>query len=558
MAWGMGRIGWIAGGALRLCLSIAMADSISSQTPQTTLTSRTELVTVPVVVTDTSGSHIHGLKREDFTLFEEGAEQPIAVFEEIRHHNVPTPRDPTLANQFSNVRAESSPGQLTIVVLDMLNTLVEDQVHAKDELVKFVIEPGNAEQPISVLAIDRSGVKLIHNFSRDTKELAKALHSVQRSQTPVTEEPSQALLPDGKDKLDTIIRNFGEFQVDSERQALSFDRRRVVTLTLQGMQQIAQAFTGFEGRKTLVWASGGFPFMLNETTMALKEAGPGVDTPADMQPLYEKTWEALSRAQISVYPVDVHGLGELPGPATKPLKKALGDPFLHGQWLHAETNASFKLFAQATGGREYLNQNGLQSAIHSAVEDSASYYQLGYYLHREKKKEGWRKLQVKVQRDGLHVLARTGFFLQSSSAKIDDTSPDTMRVALDSPLEYTGIPITAKWEETKTASERGKKKAIFILTMPPGFAEVDERDRNRFALDFWALARGRDGRAAGDVEQTMEGHFQPEAFDRFRTKGTNYRGALTVAPGEYTVRFVVRDRLSGRIGTLSAPLKVSP
>jgi hypothetical protein len=56
----------------------------------------------------------------------------------------------------------------------------------------------------------------------------------------------------------------------------------------------------------------------------------------------------------------------------------------------------------------------------------------------------------------------------------------------------------------------------------------------------------------------MEGHFKPDMYDRFRSKGTDYRGALTVAPGEYTVRFVVRDRLSGRIGTVSAPLKVDP
>jgi len=82
-------------------------------------------------------------------------------------------------------------------------------------------------------------------------------------------------------------------------------------LTLQSMEQVAQAFAGYPGRKTLVWASAGFPFALNEETMALKEGLAPVDTPANMQPLYEKTWAALNRAQISVYPVDVHGLGDL-------------------------------------------------------------------------------------------------------------------------------------------------------------------------------------------------------------------------------------------------------
>jgi hypothetical protein len=125
-------------------------------------------------------------------------------------------------------------------------------------------------------------------------------------------------------------------------------------------------------------------------------------------------------------------------------------------------------------------------------------------------------------------------------------------------LEYTGISITAKWQEMQPAAEAGKKKAIFTLTMPAGFAQVDESDRNRFAIDFWAAARTPKGTPAGDTEQTMEGHFKPETYNRFRSEATEYQGTLNVAPGVYTVRFVVRDRLSGRIGTVSAPLKVAP
>jgi hypothetical protein len=165
---------------------------------------------------------------------------------------------------------------------------------------------------------------------------------------------------------------------------------------------------------------------------------------------------------------------------------------------------------------------------------------------------------VNVQRDEVHVLARTGFFMKLPSSKMEDTSPDSMQAALDSPLEYTGISITAKWQEIQPATEAGKKKASFTLTMPPGFAQVDESDRNRFAIDFWAAARTPKGVPGGDVEQTMEGHLKPETYEKFRSTGIEYRGALTVTSGEYTVRFVVRDRLSGRIGTVSAPLKVSP
>jgi len=545
--------------AFGLFLAMSTEGAQNPSEPTTTLSSRTELVSVPVIVTDNSGAHIHGLKKEDFTVLEEGVEQSLSIFEEVQAQKTPRSPDAVPADQFSNLHGDDPANrQLTIVVVDMLNTPVPDQVYAKDQIVKYLTEPGTAGQPVSLLALNRTGVQLIHHFTRDRKELTVALNSVQRSQQPVTEDPSEALLTDGKDKLSKILESFGEFQVGGEQAALSFERRRIISITLDGMRQIAQAYMGYPGRKTLIWASAGFPFALTEGTMALKEGTAPVDTAANMQPLYERTWAALNRAQISVYPVDVHGLGDLPGPATAPVKKPLPDPFTHGQWLHAETNATFEAFAKATAGRAFVNQNGLQQAMHQAVDDSSSYYLLGYYLRREDKKEGWRKLHVNVHRDGIHILARTGFFMTLPTSKMEDTSPDSMQAALDSPLEYTGISLTAKWQETQPAAEPGKKKAIFILTMPAGFAQVDESDRNRFAIDFWAAARTPKGMPAGDMEQTMEGHFKPETYDRFRSKGTDYRGALAVAPGEYTVRFVVRDRLSGRIGTVSAPLKVNP
>jgi hypothetical protein len=41
------------------------------------------LVQVPVVVTDKSGNHIHGLTKDDFRLTENGKEQTVSTFEEL-------------------------------------------------------------------------------------------------------------------------------------------------------------------------------------------------------------------------------------------------------------------------------------------------------------------------------------------------------------------------------------------------------------------------------------------------------------------------------------------
>jgi len=544
-----------------LATAAILISAAVAQTPaasETTVTAHTELVTLSVVVTNHAGVHIEDLNKDDFTLLEDGKEQKIAVFEKIKKTTGSLPHSPDRPNEFSNVRAgDASLTQLTIIVLDMINTPVQDQIHARDELLKFLAEPTNVERPISLFTISRTGVRLIHHFTDDPKTLMAALNQVNRSQPPVTEDPSWALLPDSKDKLSTILRPMGEFQVDAEQAALSLERRTVINMTLQAMQQIAAAFAGFPGRKTLVWASAGFPFTINETTMALKEGGPGLDSPANLVPLYERTWNALSQAQISVYPVDVRGTVILEGPSPVRTKKSLPDPFTHGQWLQADAIGTFESFARATAGRTFYNSNDLKAAVQQAVDDSASYYSLGYYFNRMDKKPGWHKLGVKVKRDGAQVLARTGFFLAESTAQPEHDAKDQLQIARESPLDYTAIPITARWDQVQAASE-GKKKVIFVLTMPPNFADVDESDRNHFVLEFWATARTSTGAPAADLEQTMEGHFKADTLNRFRHKGTDYRGALMVSPGDYSVRFVVRDRISGRIGTLTAPLSVAP
>jgi hypothetical protein len=44
---------------------------------------QTILIQVPVVITDKSGNHIHGLGKNDFQVLENGKEQKVSTFEEI-------------------------------------------------------------------------------------------------------------------------------------------------------------------------------------------------------------------------------------------------------------------------------------------------------------------------------------------------------------------------------------------------------------------------------------------------------------------------------------------
>ncbi len=70
----------LAGWATAACIGVAAA-SASSQTP---FRARVDVVQVTVTVTDGEGRLVRGLTADDFELFEDGVEQPIAQFTDAR------------------------------------------------------------------------------------------------------------------------------------------------------------------------------------------------------------------------------------------------------------------------------------------------------------------------------------------------------------------------------------------------------------------------------------------------------------------------------------------
>ncbi len=517
---------------------------------------RAELVTVPVVVTYKNGQHILGLKKEDFTLLEDGKPQKIANLEEVQETSGPVKARAAQPGQFSNLQVEDNrPTQLTLIVLDKLNTPIGDQPFAKQQMLKYLNDSVNAHQLTSLFVISRDGMRVVHDFTDDPQLLAAALRKV-KNENKLVDEASEEAIPKGSGSaLDGVIAVMREKQHEADQRLESQERTTSIDITLRSMQQIAQYCAGIPGRKAMLWASAGFPFSVNEADLSINIAGVKGASLSDFAAKYRKTWRALEKAQVSVYPVDVRGLVDPTMPDIT-ISTPRGDAYAHDVWKQMETIGTFQAFARATGGRAFFNGNDLAGAFLKASEDNAAYYVLSYYLDRAAKKLGWHKLAVKVRRDGAQVEARSGFFLddQNAAKPADDTE---LQVALSSPLNSTGIAVTGKWQQAVPAAE-GKQKVVFLLTMPANFAQVDADDHNHVLLEFVAIARTEDGSRAGETSKTMDGHLKPETVAQIRDHGMDYRGALTLPPGNYTVHFAVEDRLSGRIGSVSAPLKVTP
>jgi VWFA-related protein len=528
-------------------------------------TARTALVLVPTLVTDKSGNHILGLKKEDFTVLENGAEQKVATFEEITSdaHRWSRPRNP---NEFSNSLAgEPSTRRVTLIVLDLINTPFMAQAAARQDLLKYLTQSVDQREPTALYTLTRSGIHVIHDFTSDPRVLVAALHKVKGDAFQMVDSQEDVELmtgsasPDGSagvdpgavqseaDKIQTMME-------DAELNFQSFQQRLAITYTLDGMQQVAQALAGFPGRKSLIWASGGFPFSVSDNTMQLAPAGR--DSLIDVLPMYEHTWQLLNDAEISLYPVDVKGLQVVTVPSAS-VRNPGRNYARNMSWKNLDTQSSFETFASMTGGRAYYNSNDLVKGFRDAVNDSAEYYMLGYYLDRSKTKSGWRKLAVKVKRDHVEVRARSGFFVTNATVDPENSRNSDLSSALQSPLDFTSLALVARWDKIEPGKEPGKKHVNYAMRLAPDPALIDEADNHHVLLEFVALAKTPEGKQVDKpAGQKVEAHLSPEKLSSIRKNGVAYSGSLDLAPGEYTIRFVVRDDLSGRIGSVAAPLKV--
>jgi VWFA-related protein len=539
----------VFGLSILLAISLGNTQAQSPTDKPAVIRARTEMVMVPAIVTDRAGARVADLAHDDFTILEDGREQAVSFFTHVVSRPEVLQRRAVPANQVSNIY-EGSSDRLTIIVLDLMNTSFSEQNDARQQLLKFLSESVNTTEPICLLTIEGGAVTVIHDFTTDPAVLAEALAQVRARRSPEESQRSdQAAFSDVVASQPTFSRNANAkiamaiMKLNMMRMGTESQQRESVLgikETLTSLRQIGEAFAGLPGRKSLIWATGGIPFDIDDVAKFRMRS------PA-LLPLYENAWQALNRAQIAVYPLD--------------LQQLLNPAFLSPQNQQPPYRvapagsglSNLELFAEKTGGKMCYANSNMAKCFQEATTDSTDYYLLGFYRNSSDTKPGWRKLTVRVRRPNTQVRARSGYLVRRPQ---DETSSrkDDLQLGLTSPLEYTDLPLTVQW--TESSSVAGKKRVDFLFMLPPTVATIDEADKNHISLDFAALAKSATGAPGGDFSQALEGNLDPETASKLKSHGAIYPGTMDLAPGDYTLRFVVRDNLSGRMGTASAHLAV--
>ena len=164
-------------------------------------------------------------------------------------------------------------------------------------------------------------------------------------------------------------------------------------------------------------------------------------------------------------------------------------------------------------------------------------------------------MSIRSMRAGLQVRARTGYYM-GGAAQEKPVEKIEIEKALVAPFDYPALPMTVKINGTAAGSNKGTKTVAFVYAVPGAGISVEAENSNQLRLEFAALARDSVGKMTASYSKVIQGKLSEAQAVQEREKGILFTGTMELAPGEYSLSFVVNDEVNDKLGSVIAPFKV--
>lgn len=211
---------------------------------------------------------------------------------------------------------------------------------------------------------------------------------------------------------------------------------------IETMRYIINGMNELPGRKMMMLFSDGMRIELSSSK----------SRSAAVYAMLENLVDLANRSSIVVYTYDTKGMKGMSVQASDNLYEVIDghrDQKINERFGNFRASQDGLVFlANQTGGKSLLNSNDLNGGIQRALDEQAGYYLLGYIPDTDTfdpSKRRFNKLEVKVDRPGVNVSYRSGFFNTKTpiSTAQAPTVEKKMAAALTSPFTSNEIAVTA-------------------------------------------------------------------------------------------------------------------
>jgi VWFA-related protein len=471
---------------------------------------------------------------------------------------------------------------------------MDDLSNAREEIESF-LKGLQENDRIAIYVMRKGGFQILQDTSTDHPLMAATLakwvpsaESLQigqeqeernRQQMDYVHNTEDLLSVNGNEALDTTphtqaldpkLRELGD---DPGRDALS-------TLLL-----VARQLAAMPGHKSLVWiASDNVLADWTNSGLNMQKGDRNID------PVALRVQEAMNDAHVSVYPLDVSRL-EAGGVAAdvaamnvqlNPAASAnqvgacgqvtpgsragamAADPALTSgvdidtcaknlnpgrmkaqmqQDLHS-IQGVYREIADATGGRAFRRASDIVGELNDVAEDDRATYLLSFSPSAAAD-DKYHLITVKLAGHKNAVLRyRTGYFYKQEPG----TLKDRFRDAALEPGDATEIGLTASF----LPASKGHTVKLGIAATDLAMAQKDSLWTDK--LDIFLVQREIAGTKAKITGQCLNLRLAPGSYQKYLKDGIPFDQAVEAAQGTGSIRVVVVDENSGRMGSVTIPV----
>jgi hypothetical protein len=237
---------------------------------------------------------------------------------------------------------------------------------------------------------------------------------------------------------------------------------------------------------------------------------------------------------------------------------------------------SMEMLAKETGGRAFMNTNGLGQVMNTILDSSSDFYTLSYVPTNSKMDGGYRKIDVKVEGGKYNLSYRRGYVALDRAVPGGalETREEALRKVTDKnggrvdpllPFMDLGMPQSeqilyeAKVQPLPPATagpDKGKLRygVDFAIDLKDLELKLDSDGVHRGVLNVTLLVYDRYGNIVGHWEHLAGLAIKPDAYAVFQNTGVQLHADIATPKGNYWLRTGIYDENSQKVGTLEIPL----
>lgn len=521
---------------------------------------KSNLVNIDVIVKDKKGKYVSDLKAEDFTITENGVAQKIEFFDA-----------PLLRPD------GAKPGELTVttvprnyvsLVLDFQTTDVTNLKQVREGAIRYVREQMTDADAVAVLTVTNS-LRMLQSFTQDKAKLIACLENLGAS--PDSKNFEQRDVAENINSLRDFLNSAESAtggaittpaggaaaarvmiaqrvlqQFIKLRTALSLQQARPV---LAALAALAEGLRPIPGKKTLVLFSQGFV------------------TPAVLDWQVQSTIDIANRANVAIYIIDSAGLraaapasgslvpssplASVSGIANQEQRiRAVGGETVFDNVRQEGQTREYDILYRIsgdTGGRFLKGNNDIGQGLERINQEIQARYTLAYRSTNQNFDGAFRKIKIEVRRPDTQLVSRSGYYAIPPEEIVLLSPADKKLLGNFATAEANpGLPLFVSLSHFRT--REGLYTVPLAIELPPSAVKFERKgDKREMQLEVLGVLKTAPDRVLSRLGGNFDVSLSAADYDLMLNNNIFYRQDLQLAPGEYTIDLIVRDKQSGKI-----------